>query len=127
MKKWIILLIIIIASSFLYLYIFQNHRDIASEASSFQLKSETLISAFSINQMDSEKKYLNKTIEVVGTVSDINKNYITLDETIICLFNNLNSLDIVNKKIQIKGRFIGYDDLLEQVKLDQCTITNNIK
>ena len=27
-----------------------------------------------------------------------------------------------NLQVKIKGRVIGYDDLLEQIKLDQCTI-----
>ena len=28
-------------------------------------------------------------------------------------------------EVKIKGRFIGYDDLLEEVKLDQCLIIEN--
>ena len=40
----------------------------------------------------------------------------------------LNSIEsekkYLNTKIKIKGRFIGYDDLLEHVKLDQCLIIN---
>ena len=50
-------------------------------------------------------------------------NDMTLNEVIFCQF--IDSIDSDFKpgmSITVKGRMIGYDDLLEQVKLDQCGI-----
>ncbi|MCF7561382.1 OB-fold putative lipoprotein [Sabulilitoribacter multivorans] len=123
MKRLIVLIIIIITAICLYKYVYQNHRNIANETSSFQLTSNTLINEFSINPIDSETKYLNKTIEVTGSITNLNPTNLTLNNIIFCQFQeNLQKSLSHNSQIKIKGRFIGYDDLLEQIKLDQCTV-----
>ena len=73
-----------------------------------------------------EKKYLNKTIEIEGIPSEINDNSITLDDKVFCQLVKKSSVAIKNgTKLIIKGRLIGYDNLLEQVKLDQSEIVKN--
>jgi len=90
------------------------------------LNSTDLVNEFAINPSASEKKYLNKTIEVFGTITELNDQDLTLDNKIFCLFTSKIEVD-ASKKVSIKGRFIGYDDLLEEIKLDQCSITTNQK
>lgn len=126
-KKWFfILLIIIIAAIIGYNYIYQDHRTIEDETAEFVLTSQVISNEFSLNTKSAETKYLNTTIEVSGLVSEINSNDITLDDTVFCQFSEALKASIKeNSNIKIKGRVIGYDDLLEQVKLDQCTIINN--
>jgi len=128
MKKLIVLLLIVVVGGiFAYNYLYQDHRDIENEKSEFSLTSLELTNEFSSASSNSEKKYLNKTIEVTGAISELNKNDMTLDNTIICLFNETSQTSSlsIGSKVKIKGRFIGYDDLLEQVKLDQCTLMSN--
>ncbi|MEL0457123.1 hypothetical protein WJN01_12865 [Flavobacteriaceae bacterium SZ-1-7] len=127
MKKWLILFIVIIAGICICSYINKNHRDIASETSSFNISSENLITEFSINPINSEQKYLNKTIEVSGLITNLNPNNLTLNDKVFCQFSDeITKAPSNNSQIIIKGRFIGYDDLLEEIKLDQCTIINNL-
>ena len=125
MRKWIILIILIISVVIGYNYIYQDHRDIKTESSSFNISSSDINNEF-VGDLDaSEQKYLNKTIEVSGIISELNKNDLTLDEHVFCAFDNPVDVALkVHSKIKIKGRVIGYDDLLEQVKLDQCFIIN---
>lgn len=125
MKKLILLIVVIIISACLYLYIFQNHRNIANETSSYETNAINLINEFFINPTDSETKYLNKTIEVTGNVTDIDLKNITIDKIVFCQFHE--NIETLTKSSQliIKGRFIGYDDLLNQIKLDQCIIIKN--
>ena len=33
--------------------------------------------------------------------------------------------ELLNNDVTIKGRCIGYDDLLEELKMDQCIIIKN--
>lgn len=103
-----------------YNYIYKDHRDIKSEQAVFTLNSEDLINEFAVNPFDSEKKYLNKTIEVKGNITELNEFDLTLDDNIFCQFNSI--IETQSNNIKIKGRFIGYDSLLEQIKLDQCNI-----
>ena len=55
-------------------------------------------------------------------VTEVNDNDLTLDNKVFCKFIEINSTIILNDKIRLKGRCIGFDDLLEQVKLDQCNL-----
>lgn len=122
-KKVIILVLIIIASIVGYNYIYQDHRDIEKETAEFFVSSSEIAQLFAKDAETAQQNFLNKTIEVSGVVSEINTNDITIDDKVFCQFSE--GLKIAldnNSKTKIKGRVIGYDDLLEQVKLDQCTI-----
>lgn len=126
-RNWIALIIVLIITAVIgYNYIHQDHRDIENEKAVFTMSSAQINQLFSENSTTAEQKFLNKTIEVSGFITDINSNDITIDDKVFCQFsNNLETSLNKNEKAKIKGRVIGYDDLLEQVKLDQCTIINN--
>lgn len=123
MRKWIILLILIIIGAIVYNYIYHNHRDIKNESAEFELNAKDLADEFVINPSAAEKKYLNKTIEVEGYITELNEYDLTLDDKIFCQFSS--KIKVENNKIRVKGRFIGFDNLLEQIKLDQCSILTN--
>lgn len=125
LRKLIILITLIVIAFFVYQYIYQDHRDINTEKPEFTLSSDDLILQFSKNTSEAEAKFLNKTIEVSGLVSEVNNQNLVISNTIFCQFSNpITSPIDINTPINIKGRCIGYDDLLEEIKLDQCTITN---
>jgi len=126
MKKWIAILIVLIIAAFIgYNYIYQDHRDIENESAEFAMPSSEIALQFSQDPTSAEQQFLNKTIEVSGLISEINTNDITIDDKVFCQFsNNIETALDKSDKVKIKGRVIGYDDLLEQVKLDQCTIIN---
>lgn len=123
-RNWIALIIVLIITTVIgYNYVYQDHRDIESEQTEFTMSSVEINQLFSKNSVAAEQKFLNKTIEVFGLITDINSNDITIEDKIFCQFsNNLETSLNKNEKVKIKGRVIGYDDLLEQVKLDQCSI-----
>ncbi|MFG6685507.1 hypothetical protein ACGK9U_02925 [Mariniflexile sp. HNIBRBA6329] len=122
MKKWLIIILLCALAVIGYRYVYQDHRDIATETSIYKLTASDISNEFAINPMSSENKYLNKTIEVSGSISDKNPQSITIEDKVFCQFSNEIQKTLNTDKIKIKGRFIGYDDLLEQVKLDQCII-----
>jgi hypothetical protein len=123
-KRNLLLLFILVLLVFIaYSYVYQNHRDIKTEKAAFSITSNEILNEFSINPIEAEKKYLNKTIEVKGEITEKSKSTITLNDLVFCQFSNqISNLLNDNTQIKIKGRVIGYDDLLEQVKLDQCFI-----
>src|SRR5690606_2600285 len=123
MKKRVLLVLVALAAFLGYLYIYQDHRNIAAETSSFELTSGLLISEFEANPKQAESKYLDKTLSVEGRVTELNHLDVTLDGKIFCSFGDLNSVK-VSDMVKVKGRCIGYDDLLQLVKMYQCVLTN---
>ena len=105
-----------------YSYIYKDHRVIENETPDFVATSNSVFQEFSENQQSSEIKYLDKTIEVKGIVTELNNNDLTLNNKIFCKFTKTITTIKLNDQVTLKGRCIGYDDLLEQVKLDQCNL-----
>jgi len=124
MKKWGVLIILIIVGGIIgYNYLYQDHRDIESELSEFTITTESFFEEFQINSEDSELKYLDKTITVTGEITKIEDQSLAIDNIVFCQFQEkINHQIEVATNIKIKGRFLGYDDLLQEIKLDQCHI-----
>ena len=67
-------------------------------------------------------KYLDKTVLIKGIVSDIQEEAFVLASVIYCYADSL-TLSAVQTadQVEAKGRFIGFDELLETIKIDQVT------
>lgn len=123
MKKYIVLLGILLIIVLVYSYVYQDHRDIEKEKAEFTMDADIIIKEFFMNSQVNETKYLNKTIEVKGIVTNQSEKSISLNDNIFCQFSELVPSKLkTNIEISIKGRFIGYDDLLEELKFDQCMV-----
>ena len=125
MRKWVILIFIILLVIVGYNYVYQDHRNIEKEAAAVTISSITISNEFAQTPIEAENKYLNSTIEVFGLITESNIKDITLNNKVFCQFEKeFNKSFSINATLKIKGRVIGYDDLLEQVKLDQCSFSN---
>jgi len=124
MKKLVLLLIVIILIVLGINYVYKDHRNIAKEEAEFKLSASKISKDFIETPNEAQNTYLNKTIEVIGNISEFDSNSITLDNKVLRLFTPpINkSLTQDNSQLTIKGRLIGYDDLLELIKLDHCKI-----
>ncbi len=122
MKKLLIILIIIIVIIFaVYKYAFRAPENISKADIDVTINAVELVMEFSDNLSISETKYFEKIIVVNGLITEIESEGITLNEGIFCKLNNVIDLK-AGDKIKVKGLYIGYDDLFEVIKLDQCTI-----
>lgn len=99
-------------------------RNIETEKADFTVTTSVISQEFSSNDAAATKKYLNKAIAISGTVTDINttENLVILDQTTICQFLKVDGTLLKGTKLTIKGRFTGFDDLMGELKLDQCVI-----
>ena len=124
MRKYWILIVIGLITVVGYNYLYKAHRNIESEKAQFSLTAQQIYLEFNNDPVVSQKKYSNETIEVSGLISEVDENEITIEDKVFCQFSKqiIQEEMPLNSKITVKGRFIGYDDLLEQVKLDQCII-----
>ncbi len=105
-------------------YMYQPHRDIAAEAADYTLQPESLKAAMS--RADEEYKFINKVIQTQGKITSVDQHSIILDDMIQINFESaLPGYLNPDSTLTIKGRCIGYDDLLELVKIDQATVITN--
>lgn len=127
MKKLKIIIVFFILIGFIgYNYLYKSHRNIESEKPKFSINSSEILNEFSLDMDQSSSKYLNKTIAIKGSITGIEGAMISLDDKIVCYMLDSNYLEIeLNSIIEIKGRFIGYDELLEELKFDQCSIVKH--
>ena len=127
MKKIILLVLFLVVLVGGYFYVYKEHRDIAKEEVSYDIAVPTLFSEYQSNESAADAKYLDKTIVVSGKVSSLNKETqsMVLDEKLFATFlDKIPSTIEPNSQIKVKGRLIGYDSLLEEIKMDQCIILN---
>lgn len=123
MRKKFIFFTIIGAVFFLgYDYLFPEHRSIQDEPPRFSLEANLFFNEFEANSKQAETKYLDQTISVIGVVTSVNPQNLTINRKIFCKFENTADMPKLKDSIQLKGRCIGYDDLLEEIKLDKCSI-----
>ena len=117
-KTGFVFFFIVIFVASVYVYIQKPHRDISAETVEFSISSDALLNEFLVNEANASTKFLDKTIVVYGTLTEIYNNFLAVDDKF-----DVNTPQIpLNSFLKIKGRCIGFDVLLEQVKLDQCSI-----
>ncbi|WP_203257033.1 OB-fold protein [Hyunsoonleella ulvae] len=117
------LLIFGIAGCLIYDYMYKEHRDIASEEVDYTLSSNDLKNVMRTDSVSGQ--FIDKVIQTEGVITSIEQNSIVINDVIQVDFVNTD-LSILKPEatLSIKGRCVGYDDLLEVVKIDQATITN---
>ena len=121
-SKWFltILIIMLIGAYAAYKYAYKPHTTIEELTSDFSGTSDDFLSKVKENF----SLWNNKTVELSGIITSKEEKGITLNNTIFCQFRddmNISELQS-NQSIKLKGRVIGYDDLLDELKLDQCIL-----
>ncbi len=124
MKKITIAFVIVLLGLFLvYKYLYHEHRDISAETAAFSVSVNQLLKEFTEDETLANSKYLDKSIVVKGKITNFDKanKTIVLDEKVFAIL--ITSADIkLNTEVSVQGRVIGYDSLLEEIKLDQSQI-----
>ena len=118
----LILLIVAIAA---YFILYKGHRDIATESADYVVTVQDLENEFIANDSLAGNKYQDKTIELTSKITtvDVENKGIVLDEKVFATFTDSLPKEVaVGKTLKIKGRFLGYDELLQEFKIDQISI-----
>lgn len=117
--------LLLLASAGIYFYygfLFKEARNIESERPTVSTSATNLMNEYNSNQEKSDSLYLNKTIEVTGKVTKETDSVVVLDSIVFCLFIKKKRNKLLNSRLSVKGKCIGYDELFQEVKLDQCII-----
>ena len=101
------------------------HKDFDKSPFEVTIESRELISLYQDNTDNANTRFLNKILLVIGTITNIETNIIILDNGIVCTLDPSQIITDeinINNKVSVKGRCIGYDDLLEEVRIDHSFI-----
>jgi peptidoglycan hydrolase CwlO-like protein len=127
-RKFLYLIVGLIILSMIigYNYMYKEHRNISTEKAEFNTTAEVLIKEY-INDLETNiNRYLDKIIQLKGTITEVDKESFTLNKVIVCYADSITLSSVENNSsVIVKGRNIGFDELLELIKLDQVTIINN--
>lgn len=100
-------------------------RDLQSEEAAFTLKAKDFITEFTVKETDANKKYLEKPVVISGVITSINDKEVLLDEVVVCGFTTADTSLKVGQTVAVKGRVVGFDDLMGSVNMDQCSLNKN--
>ena len=119
----ILLLAVLLVGFFVFNYVFHGGaRDLATEDALFTVTSKDITAEFTANVPAATKKYSDKAIAISGVVTAVIDSIVTIDNTIICNFKTPDTTIKNEQNVTIKGRLVGFDDLMGELKLDQCSI-----
>lgn len=124
-KKLLIVCFFVITSTVLiYNYVYKSHRDISNEKESFAISVIDLKNDYRKNDSLANAKYLDKTIVIYGKITslDLANRLLSVDTSLSAILKESGVSLNLNDSIKLKGRFIGYDDLLEEFKMDECSV-----
>lgn len=114
----LVLFIITLVIVVIYNYTYKNHKQVISITPSFTGTSTELIQQLESNPI----KWNKKVVVLNGKVTALEDNGLVMDEKIYCQFSNVPNIYKKNVTIKIKGFLIGYDSLLNEIKLNQCIV-----
>ena len=102
------------------------HKNYSNTRPKITIDSSNFINEFKANSTLATKKYLNQIILVNGNITDKLTKSIVIDNGIVCTLDSSSfkalGLIQINNEVSIKGRFLGFDDLFEEIRLDHCFI-----
>lgn len=105
-----------------YQTLYPEARNILEEKTAHTLTAQMLFEHFS---EENGSQYIDQAIITSGKATEIDKKSMFLDNKVQVNFGDYPGQTIeIGDYLIVKGRCIGFDDLLGVVKIDQATITN---
>ena len=123
MKKILFGLIVLIGILLVsYKYLYHEHRDISNEEAVFSVSVKQILNDFLQDENKANLKYLDKSIQITGKVTSIDNTNktVVLDDRVFVILKEINIK--LKQVILVQGRVIGYDSLLQEIKIDQAEI-----
>ena len=120
-KIVIILLPLVLLMGFFYFFTYRKtHTDWTEIKPQISLSAKELLQRYQISE---ENNLTNIVVQVSGTVTALEDSLYILDKAVVCI----PAADIkfnINKKefVTVKGRCLGNDDLLMEVRLDHVVV-----
>lgn len=102
------------------------HIDYAKSEVAYTVDADYFLSEFHEMMDAAHEKYTDKVIEIDGELTDMQEGYLLINNQIVCTLADDPGWPLEDfvpgSRVVVKGRVIGYDDLLDEIKLDNCTV-----
>ena len=114
------LLVIILLAVLGYQYVMRPAKSIEEKKAEYVGSATELLKE--VNK--DTQVWQDKVVSIFGRVTNLDDKGFMLSSNIFCQLKDSSTVRELKlgDSVSIKGRVIGYDDLLEEVKLDQCII-----
>lgn len=118
----LVTLLILLGGFIAYKIAYKPHKTIEEQEISFKGEALGLLEMLQNNP----DQFQNNIVAINGVITSKDEKGIVLDDNVYCQFKD--AVSLVNLKkgeaLTVKARVIGYDDLLEELKLDKAIIYN---
>jgi hypothetical protein len=102
------------------------HTDFESQEASLEFTADALMDVFRADAAAATQELNNKVIAVSGSITAMEDNTFILNETVVCRFGDQPGGHLEDyapgTEVKLKGRFVSFDDMLEEVRLDFCVL-----
>ena len=117
------LIVLILAGVGGYFYLYQSHKSLHDMEMVFTGSSQEFQNVMEVKAKTWEKEG-DKVVELTGVITAIDLKGISVDESFYFQLEEGTKTDGLaeDQKVRVKGRIIGYDDLLGELKLDKAII-----
>ena len=129
--KSLLTIVVLIAITIYFIYN-KPHRNILEEEATYSISLAEMNEEFVLNEQDAFDKYFNKVVEIEGIATSINEKAEGRYDIVIesngiyangeIIEATINPEDFLQQKVALKGLFIGYDNLLEEIKVSECSV-----
>jgi hypothetical protein len=120
-----VFLIGLIGGSWAVWYVFfKPHRNVGAEKAAYSLTTKDLSAQIAADTA-ALSKYIDKALELEGTVTSVEDTRLAFDN-VICNMDStqLTKLSAIKpgQVVKVQGRLATYNDLLEEILVDQCVL-----
>jgi hypothetical protein len=122
-SKIILTISLIIISSLIirytYNYVFASSKEVTEIIPEFKGHAYE----FNYQVTDNISEWIGKVVQISGFITEVNNDGIILNESIYCQLDKRSiNEEKTNESVIIKGVFVGFDELLMEMKINQCII-----
>ena len=92
------------------------------EIITYDFQAQQFYSEFSGNETEFNSKYINQIIGLTGVITSVQDSIVILNDKIVCITHQSSANLAEGQLVKIKGRYIGYDELFDNLKLSECLL-----
>jgi hypothetical protein len=114
------MMVLTVGAVYVYQYISMSPKDVV------EITPEYVGDATEFNFLvtDNLSYWTGKVVQIDGKVTELTEYGVVMNGTIFCQFENGDDLQSIveNQQINIKGKLVGFDEILMEIKLNQCIL-----
>ena len=115
-----VMMVLTVGVVYVYQYISMSPKDVV------EITPEYVGDATEFNFLvtDNLSYWTGKVVQIDGKVTELTDYGVVINGTIFCQFENGDDLQSIveNQQINIKGKLVGFDEILMEIKLNQCIL-----